>query len=238
MRVTGPCVRFLVIGVSAVGLLPSTARAEPQPTAEPKPKIRRQWVTVSLDWLRTQPLHFGSHPVEDLVGREVGEAQRQTIDYESRDGLTTVDVIEFRRGGSGFGLTVYPFGMTDRATLGVRVSAEDIPRIELRIDGPALVSSYLLEDARSLDLSFGVYVADRAPGWGLGTHAFLAGGFGRIRSDAFGRGPRYFAEGGGGVGAGPIGVEIAIKIVWNRLDEPVPHTFLTLPIVVRGLVSF
>jgi len=240
MRPSGSVGRFLILILSAVVLAPSAAGAEaqPAPTPKPQPAARPQWVTVSLDWLRTQPLHFENHPVEDLVGREVGEAQRQTFDYESRDGLTRVDVIEFRRPGSGFGLTVYPFGMASGATLGVRVSAEDIPRIELRIDGPALVSSYLLEDARSLDLSIGVYVADRAPGWGLGSYAFVAGGFGRIRSDVFGRGPRYFAEGGGGLTSGPIGVVLAVKIARNELDAPVSHSFLTLPIVLRGQVSF
>jgi hypothetical protein len=238
MRPSGSRVSSLILILSAVVLVPSASRAEAQPAPNPQPTVRRQWITVSLDWLRTQPLHFENHPVEDLVGREVGESQRQTFDYESRDGLTRVDVIEFRRPGSGFGLTVYPLGMASGATLGVRVSAEDIPRIELRIDGPALVSSYLLEDARSLDLSIGVYVADRAPGWGLGSYAFVAGGFGRIRSDVFGRGPRYFAEGGGGLTVGPIGVVLAVKIARNELDAPVSHSFLTLPIVLRGQVSF
>jgi hypothetical protein len=221
----------------ALLLAPATARTQSQ-EPKPPPSVRRQWVTVSLDWLRTQPLHFGDHPVEDLVGRDVGEAQRQAYDYESRDGLTRVDVIEFRRRGSGYGLTVYPLGMATGATLGVRVSAEDIPRIELRIDGPALVSSYLLEDARALDVSVGVYVADRAPGWGLGSYAFVAGGLGRIRSDLFGSGPRYFAEGGGGLSSGPIGVVLAVKIAWNQLDAPVSHSFFTLPVVLRGQVSF
>jgi hypothetical protein len=237
MRLIGSPARFLILIVLALSLAPVAARAESQEPA-PRPTPRRHWVTVSLDWLHTQPLHFGDHPVEDLVGREVGEAQRQTFDYESRDGLTRVDVVEFRRRGSGYGLTVYPFGMATGATLGVRLSAEDIPRIEMRIDGPALVSSYLLEDARALDVSVGVYVADRAPGWGLGSHAFVAGGFGRIRSDIFGRGPRYFAEGGGGLSAGPIGVELAVKFAWNQLDAPVSHSFLTVPVVVRGQVTF
>jgi hypothetical protein len=226
---------LLVIFSASLALVPAVAEAQ---DSKSPPNARRQWVSVSLDWLRTQPLHFESHPVEDLVGREVGEAQRQAFDYESRDGLTRVDVIEFRRGGSGYGLTVYPFGMATGASLGVRVSAEDLPRIELNIDGPALVSSYLLEDARALDLSIGVYVADRAPGWGLGSYAFVAGGFGRVRSEVFGRGPRYFAEGGGGLTAGPIGVVLAVKIARNQLDLPVSHSFLTLPIVLRGQVSF
>jgi len=236
MRPIRSHVRLSLLILSALlALVP--VRADAQDAKSP-PKVRRQWVTFSLEWLRTQPLHFENHPVEDLVGQEVGEAQRQTFDYESRDGLTRVDVIEFRRGGSGYGLTVYPFGMATGATFGVRVSAEDIPRIELDIDGPALVSSYLLEDARALDLSVGVYVADRAPGWGLGSYAFVAGGFGRVRSDVYGRGPRYFGEGGGGLTAGPIGVVLAVKIAWNQLDLPVSHSFLTLPIVLRGQVSF
>jgi hypothetical protein len=237
MRPIRSRVRALILILSAIALAPVAAQADAQDAA-PQPRARRQWVSVSLDWLNTQPLHFGDHPVEDLVGRDVGEAQRQAFDYESRDGLTRVDVIEFKRRGAGYGLTVYPFGMATGATLGVRVSAEDIPRIELDIVGPALVSSYLLEDARALDLSIGVYVADRAPGWGLGSYAFVAGGFGRIRSDVFGRGPRYFAEGGGGLTVGPIGVVLALKIARNQLDLPVPHSFLTLPVVLRGQVSF
>jgi hypothetical protein len=237
MRPIRSRVRALILILSAIALAPVAAQADAQDAA-PQPRARRQWVSVSLDWLNTQPLHFGDHPVEDLVGRDVGEAQRQAFDYESRDGLTRVDVIEFKRRGAGYGFTVYPFGMATGATLGVRVSAEDIPRIEMNIVGPALVSSYLLEDARALDLSIGVYVADRAPGWGLGSYAFVAGGFGRIRSDVFGRGPRYFAEGGGGLTVGPIGVVLALKIARNQLDLPVPHSFLTLPIVLRGQVSF
>jgi hypothetical protein len=224
--------------VMAFSLAPATARAQSQQEPKPPPSVRRQWVSASLDSLWTHPLHFGDHPVEDLVGREVGEAQLQAYDYESRDGLTRVDVIEFRRRGAGYGLTVYPLGLATGATLGVRLSAEDIPRIEMRIDGPALVSSYLLEDARALDVSVGVYVADRAPGWGLGSYAFVAGGFGRIRSDLFGSGPRYFAEGGGGLSSGPIGVVLAVKIAWNQLDAPVSHSFFTLPVVLRGQVSF
>jgi hypothetical protein len=237
MRSSQPHLRVIVFMFTTIALFPSSARAEQQPAA-PQKKPRRQWISVSIDWLRTQPLHFENHPVEDFVGREVGESQFQAYDYESRDGLTRVDVIEFRRRGSGLGLTVYPLGMATGATLGVRVSAEDIPRIELRIDGPALVSSYLLEDARALDFSIGVYVSDRSPGWGLGSHAFVAGGFGRVRSEAFGNGPRLFGEGGGGLNVGPVGVQLAVKIARNELDMPVPHSFLTMPIVLRAIVSF
>ena len=83
----------------------------------------------------------------------------------------------------------------------------------------------------------GLYVADRAPGWGLGSYAFILGGVGRITSD-LGGGRRYFAEGGGGVQTGPIGFEISAKFGWNRLSEPVEHRFLTVPINMRATVSF
>jgi hypothetical protein len=200
--------------------------------------VRRQWVTVSYDWLFTQPLHFKEYPVEELVGRPVEEAQREAFDYRSQDGLTTVDVIEFERPGTGAGVTVYPLGFATGATLGIRLSYESLPRIEVRMNGPALVPSYVLEDARAVDLSVGVFVADRAPDWGLGSHAFVAGGFGRVRTEAFGRGSRYFGEGGGGLNVGPVGVQLAVKIAWNHLDAPIEHSFFTVPITVRGTVSF
>ena len=200
--------------------------------------MRRQWVSVSYDWLYTQPLHFKEHPVEDFVGRPVVEAQREPFDYRSADGRTIVDTIEFRRRGHGAGLTVYPLGFATGATLGIRVSYETLPRIELAIAGPALVSGYVLEDASAVDLSIGLFVADRAPGWGLGSHAFIAGGFGRVRSEAFGRGERYFGEGGGGINVGPLGVQLAVKFARNSLDEPIEHSFLTVPITLRGTVSF
>jgi hypothetical protein len=80
-------------------------------------------------------------------------------------------------------------------------------------------------------------VGDRAPGWALGSYSFLIGGVGRITSDS-GGGSRYFAEGGGGLQSGPVGFEISVKFGWNRLEEPVEHKFLTVPINMRATVSF
>ena len=82
----------------------------------------------------------------------------------------------------------------------------------------------------------GIYVAGRSPGWGIGSHAFVAGGVGRIRSD-LGGGSRYFAEGGGGVTSGPIGVELSVKFAWNRLSEPVEHKFMTVPVSLRATLT-
>jgi hypothetical protein len=226
----GLVTRLCAMAVAAPALVPTAAAAQGS--------VRRQWVSVSYDWLYTQPLHFKEHPVEDLVGRPVEEAQRQPFDYRTEDGLTTVDAIEFRRRGHGAGVTVYPLGFATGVALGIRVSYETLPRIELRISGPARVPGYVLDDARAVDFSFGVFVADRAPGWGLGSHAFIAGGLGRVRTEAFGRGERYFGEGGGGINVGPIGVQLAVKFARNSLDEPIEHSFMTVPITLRGTVSF
>lgn len=220
-------------GIVAATVLGCAGTAVAQGTGGP----RRQFVTISIDNFRTQPLHFGTWPVRDLVGRDVAAAQREFYDYRSRDELTTVDVVEFKKAGRGFGVTVYPFGLATGSTLGVRVSREGLPLVRLAINGPANVGSYTLADAYAIDASGGLYVADRSPGWGLGSHAFVAGGAGVIRS-SLGDGRRIFAEGGGGLNVGPIGVQLAVKFALNRLDTPVAHQFLTVPVSLRASVSF
>ena len=224
-----------LVGVAAVcWLLPAIAAAQARPD-EARP--RRQFVTLSLDGLHTLPLHFDRHPVEDLVGRAVGEAQRERYDYRSRVGLSTIDVREFRRRGRGAGITVYPFGMATGPALALRASYEDLPVIRLTIDGPAAVSGYALTDARAYDLGVGLFVADRAPGWAIGSYAFVGGGAGRIRS-GLGDGRRIFGEAGGGVEFGFVGVQLAVKIAYNQLDAPVRHGFLTIPLALRGTIGF
>lgn len=231
MRCSSSNVKILVVFIALGVAAPATIHAQ----TDPRP--HRQFVSISLDNFHTQPLHFGHWPVEQLVGREVAEAQRESYEYRSRDERTTVDVVEFKRRGRGFGVTVYPFGMTTGATLGLRVSREDLPVVRLNIAGPAEVSRYALTDGRAYDGSIGVYVSDRAPGWGLGSHAFVAGGAGVIRS-GLGDGQRLFAECGGGLNVGPMGVQLAIKFAFNRLAEPVEHRFFTIPVALRASVSF
>jgi len=228
--------RVLTEPVVALALLllgPAAAAAQPTALSQP----RRQFITVSLDWLYTQPLHFAEHPLEDLLGVEVASAQLQDHDYETRDGSTRITVIEFRRRGRGAGVTLYPLGLRTGSTLGVRGSFEDLPAIRIAFDGPGALDSYLLTDARAYDAGVGVFVADRSPGWGLGSHVFVTGGYGRIRS-RLGDGSRYFAEGGGGLQSGPLGVQLAVKFAWNRLSEPVEHRFMTVPVTIRATVSF
>ncbi len=225
--------QLIITTFSLLSVLPSIASA--QTYTEPQP--RRQFVTVSYDWLYTNPLHFGDHPVGDLVGGAVASARGKDYDYETRDGATRIGVDEFSRRGNGVGLTVYPFGLRTGATLGLRGSVEQLPTISLTIDGPGSLDSYALTNARAFDASAGLFVADRSAGWGVGSHAFIAGGIGRIRSD-LSDGRRYFAEAGGGLTSGPLGVELSVKFAWNRLPEPVEHHFMTVPVTIRGTVSF
>ena len=206
-----------------------------QPYGTEKP--RRHFVTVTYDFPYTQPLHFAEHPLEDLVGRDVATVQHEIYDYRTRDGETAIDVIEFSRRTRGATISLYPLGMSTGATLMLRASYEQLPIIRVAFDGPAPISAYELTGGRALDGAVGIVVADRSAGWGLGSHAFFAGGVGRLDT-SLGEGQRYFAEGGGGLGIGPFGVELGVKFAWNSLSDPVSHRFLTIPITLRGTLTF
>jgi len=219
----------------ALALALSCVHAEAQTYSADRP--RRHFVSVSYGSLYTHPLHFAEHPLADLVGREVAAAQREAYDYETRDGETRIHVREFGRRQRGGGVTLYPLGMSRGPALMVRGSVEHLPRILLDFDGPAPVPQYALTDGRAFDAGAGLVIADRSAGWGLGSHTFFVAGVGRITS-GLGDGRRVFAEGGGGVGVGPFGVELAIKFAWNTLTEPVDHSFFTVPITVRGTLTF
>jgi hypothetical protein len=202
------------------------------------PRPRRQFVTVSLDWMNTEPLHFASHPLEDLIGREVAAAQLEEYEYRTRDEQIVIDVQEFRKRNRGISLAVYPLGLGSGTTLGFRGSVEDVPTIRIDFEGAEAPADYALTGARAYDVGAGLYVADRSAGWGLGSQAFVLGGVGRIKADGGLEGSRVFAEGGGGLSLGPFGVQLAVKFAWNRLSEPVEHRFLTVPITLRGTLSF
>jgi hypothetical protein len=224
-----PGICFLAILLFA-SVAPALAQTQSQ-------KARRQFVTVSYDWHYTQPLHFAEHPVEDLLDAEVTATQSGIYEYRTRNEATLIDVLEFSRRQHGLSVTVYPLGASSGATLAIRGSIEPLPNIRMAFVGPAPFASYALVDGKSLDASAGVFVADRSPGWGLGSHAFVLAGIGKISSD-LSDGGRYFAEGGGGVSVGPFGADLSVKFAWNRLDDPVEHRFLTVPVTLRGTVTF
>src|SRR5689334_21850993 len=99
-----------VLAAAAVAALWSAAPADAQ-TYTPK-KPRRQFISVSTDWLHTQPLHFLEYPLQDLVGRPVAAAQFEAYEYRTRDEAIQIDVLEFNRSGRGAGITVYPLGIS------------------------------------------------------------------------------------------------------------------------------
>lgn len=216
-------------------LLTGSAPAAAQTYGVQQPK--RQFVTLSVDWLQTEPLHFASHPLEDLVGREVASAQRETFDYRTRDEQIQIDVLEFRKRNSAVSVAVYPLGLSSGATLGIRGSIEQLPTIRIDFAGDGSPAPYAFTGGRAYDIGAGIYVADRSAGWGLGSMAFVIAGVGRIDAEE-NEGTRTFAEGGGGLSVGPFGVQLAVKFAWNRVDRPVEHRFLTIPITLRGTVSF
>ena len=226
-----------LLGAALLAL--STVDASAQSFRQFKPKVRKQYFAVSTDWLNMMPLHLKEAPFEQLTGKELGTSQRSDWDFESRGdgGLTQVDVIEYQRRSRGVGLAVYPFGSSQGPTLMVKGAMENLPSFRARIEGPAAVSSYELVDARAWDLGVGVIFADRSPGWGLGSHAYVVGGIGRLDS-SHGSGQRVFGEGGGGLSLGPIGVEIAMKFALNKLSSPIEHKFYTVPVTVRATIGF
>lgn len=202
------------------------------------PKPRKQFVTFSIDWMHTETLHFSDHPLEDLVGRPVASTQNNDdFEYQTRDEQIQINVLEFRKRNRGLSLAVYPLGLSSGTTFGIRGSIEQVPTIRVDFEGSGAPPDYALTGATAYDIGGGLFVADRSAGWGLGSQAFIVGGIGRVRSDNQ-NGTRTFAEGGGGLIVGPFGVQLAIKFAWNRFEEPVEHTVLTVPITVRGTISF
>jgi hypothetical protein len=151
--------------------------------------------------------------------------------------MSTVIVLEYGKRATAIGATVYPFGSSVGATLAVRGSIETVPDIRLAFTGPAPSPIYELTNGRATDIGIGLDMSDRAPGWGLGAHAFILGGVGRIQTDQL-NGSRYFGEGGGGVTSGPFGVDLTVKFTVNRFTTPVPHRIYMVPVTVRATLTF
>jgi hypothetical protein len=229
---------MLIQTVSALWLVAALAAPErPQPRSYEPAKARRHFISVTFDKQSVQPYSFGKHPLSDLLGQPVDEVHLQSFQYRSRDAKTTVNVLEFGNAATGIGATVYPFGSSVGATLALRGSIETIPPIRVTFTGPAPSPTLELTNGKATDVGIGIDMSDRSAGWGLGAHAFLIGGVGRIQADQR-NGTRYFGEGGGGVTSGPFGVDISLKFAVNRFTDPVPHRIYMIPISVRGTLTF
>ena len=200
-------------------------------------KPRKHFITFSYDWIYTEPLHFAEHPLSDLLGREVGAVQREAYEYRTRDEATLIDVIEFSRRQIGLGASIFPLGMSTGPTLMLRGNIVPLPRIQIEFHGPAPFPRYALLDGRAFDGAIGLMMADRSPGWGLGSHAFVAGASASSRPTS-----ATAAASSQKVAAGSMSVRSAsssgsssrgtsCRIRWST-------RFLTIPITIRGTLTF
>jgi hypothetical protein len=214
--------------------------APPQAATQPyhAAKARKRFISLTFEKQSVQPSAFEEHPLQELLGgRRVDDVHLQPYQYQTRDQLTTVTVLEYRKPAFGVGATIYPFGSSEGATLAIRGSIESMPTIHLAFDGEAPAPTYDLTGGRALDVGVGLDMSDRSPGWGVGSHAFVIGGVGRAQTDQR-DGTRYFGEGGGGIMFGPFGFDISVKYVVTRFDMPAAHELRTIPICVRGTLTF
>lgn len=218
--------------VAALGT-PKAAEAQPYRAA----KARKHFISVSFEKQYVQPYGFRQHPLTELLGQPVDEVHLENFQYRTRDQLTQVNVHEYGDRATAIGATVYPLGSSVGATLAIRGSIETLPPIRVSFTGPAFAPTYELTNGRATDLGVGIDVSDRAPGFGVGAHAFVLGGIGRAHTDQI-DGRRYFVEGGGGVTSGPFGVDLAFKYAVNRFKTPVTHSVHMIPISVRGSLTF
>jgi hypothetical protein len=228
---------MLIQTASALWLAAALSAPPPQAQTYQEPKARRHFISVSYERQFVQPYGFAKHPLEKLLGQQVNEVHLESFQYRTQDNQILVNVLEFGKRASAIGATVYPFGSSVGATLAIRGSIESLPDIRVSFTGPAPSPTYVLTNGRAMDVGVGIDMSDRAPGWGLGAHAFVLGGIGRARTDQL-DGRRYFVEGGGGVTSGPIGVDIAFKYSINRFTLPVEHSVHMIPISVRGTLTF
>jgi len=228
----------LVAALAGPEQAPALSAAEGlQPQTYQAPKARRHFISITFDKQFVQPYSFAKHPLEELLGQPVEEVFLQSFDYRTRDQQTLINVVEYGKRATAIGATVYPFGASEGATLAVRASLETIPTIRVAFSGPAPYPPYELTNGRATDFGVGIDMSDRAPGWGIGAHAFIIGGVGRIQTDQM-KGTRYFGEGGGGVTSGPFGVDVSVKFTVNRFTTPVAHQIFMVPVSVRGTLTF
>ena len=140
--------------------------------------------------------------------------------------------------GTGAGVTLYPFGLSVGPTLGAARQLEDLPDIRIAFAGAGAPPAYELTGAPRVRRSArrSSSPIDRPAGASAATRSSAAASDGSraTRATATASSPK----GGGGLSSGPFGVELAVKFAWNHLTEPVDHHFITVPVTLRGTLTF
>lgn len=200
--------------------------------------FQRQFVTLTIDWRSTQPINFKKYPLEQLVKVPL-EWNYELGGYHSNDQSISITDAKLDGRKLGIGAMVYPFGLKkEGTTLAIRGNYEALPNIGFLIKSPEGQEWYHLKNAQAYDLGIGAISAGgNSDGWGLGSYAFIVIGVGYI-NEPRGNGSSYFAEAGGRIAAGPLGVEMFFGVRNNKLPNPRPHSFFTVPIGLRAAVTF
>ena len=199
-------------------------RCSPAPGPPPRRRIpcRSRAVSssrVSYDWLYTQPLHFAEHPVEDLVGQRGGGGAVRGLrlpDPRRHDPHRRARVQAARPRGRRHGVSVRPERRRDAGAPRQRRGSAGHPHrlrrrrraADVRADRRAGVRRVGARSSWPIDRPAGASEA-------MPSSAGASAGSRATRTD----GDRIFAEGGGGLNSGPIGVELSIKFAWNHLDR-------------------
>lgn len=199
--------------------------------------LRRQFMTLTVDWMNVYPLHFKKYPLEQLAEVPL-DWDYQRGGYHSGDRSISITNTKFEHRNRGVGIMVYPFGLKEGTTLAVRANYETLPTISFVINSPEGQERYDLKKGQVYNLGIGAISGGRSGGWGLGAYSFIIVGKGWI-NEPRGNGRRYFVEAGGRVTTGPLGIEIFFGVANNKLFNPRPHSFFTVvPFGLRAMVTF
>jgi hypothetical protein len=205
--------------------------------AQPAGTVRRQFVSVTIDRLNAFLIGFEKHPLQQIAGDDL-EFDFTKKFYRNTDESISIRDVRIDPWNRAVGIMIYPFGVSNGTTLVLQGKSETLPMIHFVVNHPDHQESYTLGGGRARDLGIGAISCQRRAGWsGVGACAFIIGGTGWI-DEPRGDGRRYFAEGGARISVGPAGAEMFFRLAYHRLENPEPHNFVTVPLGVRGVLTF
>src|SRR5262249_46718676 len=129
--------RMLIQTASALCLAASLAAPASQARPYHAQKARRHFITIYAERQFVPGTGFETHPLQELLGREVNEVHLQSYHYRTKDNQTFITVNDFGRRATAIGAVVYPFGSSQGPTLAIKGSLESIPDVRVSFAGPA-----------------------------------------------------------------------------------------------------